>query len=465
AKPQPEWGVQISKLFIFPQRVIVGIMGFLGVLNAYTMRICLSQVITVLVVKKNITDHAAAAVCEPEVGDMYTFRPGGDFEWSEKLQGIILGSFYIGYIITHIPGGIMADKYGAKWVLGLGILLTAIFSFLTPLSIKWGEAPALIVLRVLMGLGEGTTIPAVSVLLSCWAPATERGKLGTLVIGGGIVGSILGNLFSALILNSYDWPWVFYFFGGVAVLWFILFTLLCYSYPHSHPFIKPKEREYLMSEMPQPKEKPPVPWKAILTNVPMWALIICQIGHDWGLFVMVADLPKYMSNVMNFPIKSNGLYSSLPFIVMWIVALCSGVTADAIIKNECMSTTNVRKILTAIAAFGPGLFMVAASYAGCNRHLVVALFTCSMGTMGCYYAGMKLTPLDMSPNYAGTLMAITNGIAACMGFTAPYVAGVLTPNANMTEWRVVFWLAFGILSATVVVYLIWASGEVQPFDD
>jgi MFS transporter, ACS family, solute carrier family 17 (sodium-dependent inorganic phosphate cotransporter), other len=32
-----------------------------------------------------------------------------------------------------------------------------------------------------------------------------------------------------------------------------------------------------------------------------------------------------------------------------------------------------------------------------------------MGTMGGFYPGMKLNPLDMSPNYAGTLMAVTNG--------------------------------------------------------
>ncbi|KAH8328115.1 hypothetical protein KR067_004136 [Drosophila pandora] len=463
--PQPEWGIKFSKFFIIPQRVILAIMGFLAIVNAYTMRICLSQVITVLVVKKNITNHAEAAVCEPEDGDKATSRPGGDFEWSESLQGLILGSFYIGYVVTHVPGGMLADKFGGKWVLSLGILMTAFFSFLTPICIKLGAAPALIALRVLMGVGEGTTFPALSVLLSAWAPATERGKLGALVMGGCQMGSIAGNLFSGLILDRYDWPWVFYIFGAVAVLWFLLFTLLCFSYPHSHPFIKPKEREFLMNEIPQPKEKPPVPWKAILTNVPMWSLIICQIGHDWGFFVMVTDLPKYMANVMRFSIKSNGFYSSLPYVVMWIVALSSGFAADAIIKNGCMSTTNIRKILTGIAAFGPGIFIVAASYAGCNRPLVVGLFTIAMGTMGSYYAGMKLTPLDMSPNYAGTLMAMTNGIAAICGFVAPYVVGVMTPNANMTEWRVVFWLSCGILFATVIVYLIWASGEIQPFDD
>ncbi|KAH8260040.1 putative inorganic phosphate cotransporter [Drosophila bipectinata] len=462
---QPEWGIKFSKCFIIPQRVIVAIMGFLAIVNAYTMRVCLSQVIVVLVVPKNVTNHHSQAVCKPEEGDSVTHRPGGDYEWSEKLQGFILGSFYIGYVVTHIPGGILADKFGGKWVLSLGILLTALFSFLTPTCVNLGGANALIALRILMGFGEGTTFPALSVMVSNWVPANERGKLGSLVMGGCCLGSIVGNSISGLILDRFHWPWVFYFFGMAACVWFIIFTLLCYSYPHSHPFIKPSEREYLMNEIPQPKQKPPVPWKAILTNLPMISVIICQIGHDWGFFVMVADLPKYMANVMRFSIKSNGLYSSIPYVVMWLMAVGSGCASDSIIKSGCLSRTNTRKIMTAIAAFGPGIFMVAASYAGCNRPLVVILFTLAMGTMGSYYAGMKLSPLDMSPNYAGTLMAMTNGIAACAGLVSPYVAGLLTPNANMTEWRVVFWLTLGILSATVIVYLIWASGEIQPFDD
>lgn len=35
----------------------------------------------------------------------------------------------------------------------------------------------------------------------------------------------------------------------------------------------------------------------------------------------------------------------------------------------------------------------------------------------------------------------------------------------MLEWRLVFWVAFGVLVVTAIVYVIWASGEVQDFND
>lgn len=61
---------------------------------------------------------------------------------------------------------------------------------------------------------------------------------------------------------------------------------------------------------------------------------------------------------------------------------------------------------------------------------VVALFTLAMALMGTFYPGMKVNGLDLSPNYAGTLMAITNGTGALAGIIAPYLIGVLTPNVS-----------------------------------
>jgi hypothetical protein len=45
---------------------------------------------------------------------------------------------------------------------------------------------------------------------------------------------------------------------------------------------------------------PPTPWREILTSVPLWGLIFAQIGHDWGFFTLVTDLPKYFKDVMKF---------------------------------------------------------------------------------------------------------------------------------------------------------------------
>ena len=59
---------------------------------------------------------------------------GAEFEWDPALQGFILSSFFYGYIITQIPGGYLASKYGGKNLFGGGILVSAFLSLITPLA-------------------------------------------------------------------------------------------------------------------------------------------------------------------------------------------------------------------------------------------------------------------------------------------------------------------------------------------
>lgn len=85
--------------FIIPQRVVLSIMGFLAIVNAYTMRICLSVAITEMVVKRNTSNDGDSKNQFCEADDMgHNDSAGGSFEWSENLQGIILGAFFWGYV-------------------------------------------------------------------------------------------------------------------------------------------------------------------------------------------------------------------------------------------------------------------------------------------------------------------------------------------------------------------------------
>lgn len=80
------------------------------------------------------------------------------YDWDEATQGLILSSFYYGYVVTHLPGGLLAERFGGKYSLGFGVLSTAVFTLLTPWTVKIGGARGLIVLRVLEGLGEVRTV-------------------------------------------------------------------------------------------------------------------------------------------------------------------------------------------------------------------------------------------------------------------------------------------------------------------
>lgn len=82
------------------------------------------------------------------------------------------------------------------------------------------------------------------------------------------------------------------------------------------------------------------------------------------------------------------------------------------------------------AAVIPAILLVGAAYAGSNETLIVTLFSLGMGFMGLWYPGMKVNPLDLSPSYASTIMAVTNGIGALAGAVAPIVVGMVTNTVS-----------------------------------
>lgn len=78
---------------------------------------------------------------------------------------------------------------------------------------------------------------------------------------------------------------------------------------------------------------------------------------------------------------------------------------------------------------------------------------------------MKVNGLDLSPNYSGTLMAVVNGIGALTGIFTPYIVGVLAPEQKLGQWRTVFWIVLAVFILTNVIFVIYASGEVQEWND
>jgi len=137
-------------------------MGMLGVTMAFTMRGCLSIAMTQMVVPaKSIVGKDREGVCpipltQILVNDTAADTEGdlnGRFSWDEETQGILLSAFYYGYIITHIPGGFLAQKFGGKFTTAYAIFSTSTLTLLTPIVARLGSTH-LMVLRFTEGLGE-----------------------------------------------------------------------------------------------------------------------------------------------------------------------------------------------------------------------------------------------------------------------------------------------------------------------
>ncbi|XP_071042563.1 sialin-like [Parasteatoda tepidariorum] len=299
------------KQIYIPKRHIIILLGCFGMLNVYAMRINLSVAIVAMTNHTSINplnnSNSQVSECSNLLQNQTTHEvmnyKGEKYNWNSKTQGVILGSYYYGYVITQLPGGILAEKLGAKWVFGGGVLATSIFSLLCPLAVSWGTA-AFICLRVLQGLADGVTAPSIQIAISKWSPKMERSRVSTIIFSGVMAGNVLALTLSGLLCSSDmfgGWPSVFYLFGGIGVTWCMCWFLFMYETPALHPSISKEELLYIEQNQDEPSDKKvPIPWKNIITSAPVWAFAFAMVGHNFGYLMLMTELPTYLSTILHF---------------------------------------------------------------------------------------------------------------------------------------------------------------------
>lgn len=216
------WGVRHTQAVLL----------FLCLLMAYALRVNMSVGI-VAMVDRNATN--------PEYED---------FAWNGKTQSQILSSFFWGYVVTQIPAGPMAKRFGPKLLLLISIGTCSVLAVFTPLLARTLGAPGVIALRIVQGLSQGVVFPSTHTLLSRWAPASERGRIGTYCYAGSQFGTVLMLATSGFLASSpFGWPSIFYISGACGILWSILWFFVGGNSPADHKSISPEEKQFIESSL------------------------------------------------------------------------------------------------------------------------------------------------------------------------------------------------------------------------
>ncbi|XP_069689174.1 putative inorganic phosphate cotransporter isoform X1 [Periplaneta americana] len=464
-------------------RHIVTFMLFLGMANAYVMRTNMSVAIVAMVnhtaLPKDDTveddecdadNNSASWVAEMTKNHVEKSAETGEYIWDSKLQGWILSSFFYGYVLTQIPFGILAKKYGAKYFLGVGMLINSLFGLLVPLGAN-GGIEWLIVVRFIQGLGEGPIVPCTHAMLAKWIPPNERSRMGAFVYAGAQFGTVISLPLSGLLAEygfAGGWPSIFYVFGIVGAVWSVAFLFMVAEDPDSSRTIPEDEKKYITNSLwgAAGVSSPKVPWLSIIKSLPFWAILIAHMGQNYGYETLMTELPSFMKQVLHFNLKDNGFLSALPYLAMWLFSMFISHVADWMISSNRFSHTITRKIVNSIGQFGPAIALIAASYTGCNPPLTVALLTIGVGLNGGIYSGFKVNHLDISPRFAGILMSFTNCLANFAGLLAPMAAGYITDKRpTQAAWRAVFLIASGVYIGCGLIYVIFSTGRRQAWDN
>ncbi|KAJ0176883.1 hypothetical protein K1T71_008062 [Dendrolimus kikuchii] len=391
------------------------------------------------------------------------------FHWSIQTQSVILSSFFWGYIILQIPAGEMAARFGGSRLVLICITLNAVVSILVPFCAFYVGWELVCACRVLQGLTQGCIVPSIHCLISKWAPIEEKSRIGSMVLAGSQLGNSIQLLAAGFIADFWGWPAIFYVNGAAAAAWSAIYVFIGSDSPQKSKLITQEERMYIQSSLGQIGEQKKVktPWKAIWTSVPFWSLILIHCSQNWGFWTLMTEMPSYMKQILGVDIKANGVMSALPYLAMYLLSFPFGYLSDYFPNKKWLSVTATRKLSNSIGLYGPAIALIGLSYTPAGNVLAaVLILTVVVGLNVGHITGLMLVHLDMSPNFAGTLLGITNCAANIISIIAPLVAGVVIKDETDPEdWRKVFYIASAVYIIGNTLFIIFGTSEKQKWNE
>ncbi|XP_020527607.1 ascorbate transporter, chloroplastic [Amborella trichopoda] len=376
-----------------------------------------------------------------------------EFNWNPATAGLIQSSFFWGYLLTQILGGIWADKLGGKLVLGFGVVWWSIATVLTPIAARIG-LPFLLIMRAFMGIGEGVAMPAMNNILSKWIPVSERSRSLALVYSGMYLGSVTGFAFSPMLIHKFGWPSVFYSFGSLGIIWLAIWLNKAHSSPQEDPELRIEEKELILGGSIVKDPVTAIPWKLILSKAPVWALIISHFCHNWGTFILLTWMPTYYNQVLKFNLTESGLFCVLPWLTMAVFANIGGWIADTLVSKG-LSITTVRKIMQSIGFLGPAFFLTQLSHVH-TPAMAVLCMACSQGSDAFSQSGLYSNHQDIGPRYAGVLLGLSNTAGVLAGVLGTAATGYILQRGS---WDDVFKVAVALYVVGTFVWNFFSTGE------
>lgn len=130
--------------------------------------------------------------------------------------------YFLTHIVTGPVWGNLADQFGRKKIVLLGVAIFAVSEFMAAVSPNF---PIFLLARFIQGIGSGCIVSSGLAYAQYLFPPEKRGTaLGTFS-SIGTVGAAVGGIVGGHVVNSLGWQYIYYINGTFAIIGFIVIAL------------------------------------------------------------------------------------------------------------------------------------------------------------------------------------------------------------------------------------------------
>ncbi|KAJ3675225.1 hypothetical protein LUZ60_004267 [Juncus effusus] len=379
----------------------------------------------------------------------------------QSTKGLILSVFYYGYVISQIPGGWAAQRFGGKTVLLHSFLMWSFVCAFTPLNPN--RTKLLIVSRFLIGVAQGFIFPSIHTVLAQWVPPHERSRSVSVTTSGMYFGAAFGTMVLPTLVKYKGPESVFLIEALLGAIW----SLLWYKFATDPPRVNLSEVSLPTSRSrDRLKLSNKIPWRKIIFSLPVWAIVVNNFTFHYALYVLMNWLPTYYDLGLKESLQEMGFQKMLPYFNMFLFSNIGGVIADHLITRRILSVTKTRKLLNSIGFVISAIFLMALPVIRTTNWTLICS-SISLGLLALGRAGFAVNHMDVAPKYAGIVMGVSNTAGTVAGIVGVGLTGWILESAKSEHkdldgvdgWRTVFFVPGYLCVFSSVVYLIFSTGE------
>ncbi|PWC15790.1 MFS transporter [Brenneria roseae subsp. americana] len=399
--------------------------------------------------------RSSMSMCGPALMQQYG--------WNATEFGWVSTAFFIGYAVTMLPAGALADRFGGGVVLVTGTLWWALFTFLTPFGSTLG---IMMLLRILVGIGQGVLVPANFSLLANWVPKNESGKATGLLQVGCPAGIAASMVFSAWIIQTWGWQMAFYVVSLPGILWCLLWWRLGKNRPEQHPHITHAELSYIQAGQ---KIAPPagvsssntdgVPVlskRDIFSTPSVWGCSLCYFCTNYLFFLFMTWLPTYFAMGRGIDLKQSAIYSMLPYLVAIFAYPLGGLVADS--ASQRFGQNFGRKLSPILGLLLAGLFLILGTRAG-SLWSAAGLISASNFFLCFTMASHFSIPMVFSQKNTGVLVGLNGVFGTAAGILSPVFSGLIIDITGKYEYALYLGATVAIVGALIILMV-----RIQPIE-